>query len=825
MIYPKEFESKIGFDSLRAIVADYCQSQMGKNDVAAMSFSRDYNFIYHSLESVREMVAILGSESSFPLDSIHDILPYLKEIEAQGSFMESRRLYQLLQMLYSFESVRKFFSRVKSDSDSSLRYPELAKDFADIKCFPELIAAISRVVNKYGEIRDDASEKLSELRRSIRSATGSMQRAMRRVLESAVNQGLIDKDVTPSIRDGRLVIPVSAANKRSINGILHDESASGKTFFIEPAEVVEAGNRLRELENEERREIIAILTQLASELRPFIPGLVESSLSVGRLDFIRAKARFAIDIDARMPHISEHTEIEWYHAQHPVLLLSLRKQKREVVPLDIHLGGEKRILVISGPNAGGKSVCLKTVAIVQYMIQCGLLPVMYENSHVGIFRNLFIDIGDEQSIENDLSTYSSHLRNMKFFLQHSDKSTLFLADEMGSGTEPQIGGALAQAILQTLGERGCYGVVTTHYQNLKSFADVTPGFVNGAMLYDRQHLQPTFQLSIGTAGSSFALDIASKIGLPKDVVENAKSIAGSDYVNIDKYLSEITRDRRYWANKRQSIREKENRIDSMLEKYETSAGELKTQRNEIIREARREAKEILSGVNAQIERTILEIRNAQAEKERTKQLRKELEDYKRGLEDSEATEKALPDSLKTADKLLRNKKKTNKEKKAKVVSETEALSAGDYVKLDNGSSVGKIVSLEGKNAEVVFGSLRTIVALSRLTKASKPKETISSQVASVSRSTEDSSRQRQLNFSNEIDVRGMRADEAIQAVTYFMDDAIQFNASRVRILHGTGHGILRTLIRQQLNAIPGVKDFHDEDVRFGGAGITVVELK
>ncbi|MDE6339483.1 MAG: endonuclease MutS2, partial [Muribaculaceae bacterium] len=434
----------------------------------------------------------------------------------------------------------------------------------------------------------------------------SMQRAMRKVLDRAISAGVVDKDATPSIRDGRMVLPVTAGNKRGIQGIIHDESATGKTVFIEPAEVVEAGNRLRELEMEERREVISILRRIAASIRPHIEEISESCRSIGRLDFIRAKALFAIDLDAQMPHIEDHPEIEWYHAVHPGLVLTLRPQGREVVPLNLTLSNEKRILIISGPNAGGKSVCLKTTAIVQYMMQCGLMPTLYSNSHMGIFKSIFIDIGDEQSFENDLSTYSSHLKNMKYFVTHSGKRTLILADEMGSGTEPQIGGALAQAILKELGKSGCMGIITTHYQNLKTFADTEPGFVNGAMLYDRQHLQPTFELSVGTAGSSFALDIAAKTGLPKYIIDDAKEIVGSDYVNLDKYLSEITRDRRYWANKRQNIREKEAKLDSLLSKYEETAGDLKAQRKAIINDARKEAKEILEGVNAKIERTILE---------------------------------------------------------------------------------------------------------------------------------------------------------------------------------------------------------------------------
>ena len=623
-----------------------------------------------------------------------------------------------------------------------------------------------------------------------------------------------------------MVIPVAAGNKRAIQGIVHDESATGKTVFIEPAEVVEAGNRLRELEMEERREIIAILRGMAASIRPHIDEIANGCRSIGRLDFIRAKARLAIELDAQIPHLSDKPEIEWYHAVHPGLFLTLRKQGRSVVPLNLTLTKDKRILIISGPNAGGKSVTLKTTAIVQYMMQCGIMPTLYYNSHMGIFKNIFIDIGDEQSFENDLSTYSSHLKNMKYFINNTNKHTLLLADEMGSGTEPQIGGALAQSILYDLGKSGCMGIVTTHYQNLKTFADQEPGFVNGAMLYDRQHLQPTFELSIGNPGSSFALDIATKIGLPRDVIERSKEIVGSDYVNIDKYLSEIARDRRYWSNKRQNIREKESKLDNLLSKYEETAGDLNARRKAIINDAKNEAKEILEGVNARIERTILEIRKAEAEKTKTKELRKDLDDFRRSLLDSDQSEvSATPKVLMPLKHKSRNKKLENMIQSSLQSPENKEFKIGDFVKMEAGSTSGKILSLNGKKAEVAFGALRTIVDIKKLKHSSKPKESAITAASSLSALTSAESRQRQLHFKNEIDVRGMRADEALQAVTYFMDDAIQFNARRVRILHGTGHGILKTLIREQLQANKSVVDFHDEDVRFGGAGITVVDLE
>ena len=822
-----DIEIKIGFDGVRRSISELCGTHQGKECVRDMSFSRDYDTIMHALHCVDEMRGIIAASLPYAVPSQHNVLPYLTEIKAANSFMSSDRLYKLLQILLSFNEVRAFYratAKEEQDTDTcAFLYPHLAKELENLGSFPQLISTINNSVNKFGELKDNASPALYEIRQSIKRSQGSMQRILRSVLDRAIKQGIIDSDVTPAIRDGRMVIPVNAGNKREISGIVHDESATGKTVFIEPAEVVEAGNRLRELEMDEQREETRILIDIAASIRPHIDDITQSCLLLGSLDFIMAKARYAIETDPRMPHIQSKPELEWYHAVHPGLLLSLRAQDKKVVPLDIILTPEDRILIISGPNAGGKSVTLKTVAIVQYMMQCGVMPTLYENSHMGLFRNIIIDIGDEQSIENELSTYSSHLSNMRYFLTHSDSHTLFLADEMGSGTEPQIGGAMAQAILSKLGKSGAYGVVTTHYQNLKTFADNTEGFVNGAMLYDRQHLQPMFKLEIGNPGSSFALDIAHKMGLPQDVIAAAKEIVGSDYVNMDKYLSDIARDRRYWSNKRQNIKEKEQRLDDILDKYEAQAGDLKTQRRAILDEARKEAREIVEGLNARIERTILEIRNTQAEKERTKALRAELKEHvDEVLNPGSEKESKLPKSLKTP-KPRRNQAPKQPQAAARQ-QEKRPLATGDYVTMEGSSTPGQILSISGKKAEVAFGALRTFVELSRLKVGKKPKMSgLGTSSAGVVSS--DDSRTRQLNFNREIDVRGMRADEALQAVMYFLDDAIQFQADKVRILHGTGHGILKTLIRQQLKANPAVRGFADEDIRFGGAGITVVDLE
>lgn len=822
MIFPNSFESKIGFDCLRRLVIENCSGPLSREEAEKMQFSNNRALVIRMLNETSEMLNVINSSLGLTLSDVSEARSSIAELRTEGSYIQPKNLSSLLKMLMSADEVRQFFAKHNEEG----KYARLTDIASNLQSFPSLISAISSTVNKYGEVKDTASDRLYEIRSNMRSAQGSMSRAMKRVLDRAASEGIIDKDTSASMRDGRLVIPVEASKKRSISGIVHDASATGKTVFIEPLEVVEASNRLRELEMDERREVIEVLRNLASVIRPHVDEVESACKILAKLDFIRAKALVARDVDGRLPVIDKGVIIEWYHAVHPQLLLALRKSGKQVVPLNLTLNKKDRILIISGPNAGGKSVCLKTAGVVQYMMQCGMLPTVYENSHMGIFDNIFVDIGDEQSMESDLSTYSSHLKNMKFFLRHCSDRTLILADEMGSGTEPQIGGALAQAILEKLSNTGCFGIITTHYQNLKTFAGETDGFINGAMLYDRQHLQPAFQLSIGNPGSSFAVEIARKIGLDNDVIEEAKKIVGSDYVNLDKYLLDIARDRRYWQNKRQNIKEKESHLDSLLSLYEDKADDLKSQRNAILHEAKAEAKEILATANAQIERTIREIKEANAEKEATRRIRTEFEAYKKSATTDETEDLKQPETLKQLKhQSKRNKKQlVRRQDKTVIADTTKQLAAGDYVSMKDSSVTGQIIKIEGKKAEVAFGALRTTVQISALMPAKAPKESALTQKFGISAQTSTAARERQLNFKPEIDVRGMRGDEAVQAIIYFLDDAIQFNAKRLRILHGTGTGILKTLIRQQLNVNPSVVSFRDEDVRFGGAGITVVDL-
>lgn len=761
------------------------------------------------------MLAILKSDTEFPLGGLHDITQAVGRARVQGtaiSASEFRDIRRSLQTMADAES----FLRASRDEDGRSPYPALCREGEMLQPFPEVARAIDRVIDQAGNVLDNASPELARIRSELNRISGTVNNIMRRVMARAVSDGYLESDATPAVRDGRLVLPVSPMNKRRIPGIVHDESASGKTFFIEPAEVVEVNNRARELELEERREVLRVLTALTETLRPHVQEIIAACRIMGRFDFIHAKASYAAETDATLPHISEKPELEWYHAVHPGLLESLRRKGEEVVPLDITLTPEKRLLVISGPNAGGKSVTLKTVGVVQYMMQCGLLPTVYENSHLGIFDDIFIDIGDDQSIENDLSTYSSHLRNMRAFLKGGRPSSLLLIDEFGGGTEPQIGGAIAQAILKEFNRRGMWGVVTTHYQNLKQFAEDTDGLVNGSMLYDRQQMRPLFRLSIGSPGSSFALEIARKTGLPAGIIADAEEIAGSDYVNMDKYLLDIARDRRYWENKRQAIRVKEKKIEETLTRYENDADTLRQQRRVILSEAKEEAKRILEGSNASIEKAIREIRESQADRERTLEARRRLEEEKKDLISEKPSE----------NKLLRKAPKSRKPKLEKSAVPEKPLEVGDTVKLDGQGTPGRILEISGKNATVAFGMLKTQARIDRLKRTmQQPSSGAAQKGASfVSSATVNSMRDRQLEFNSEIDVRGMRADEAIQAVTYFIDDAIQFSQGRVRILHGTGTGALRQAIRQYLDTVPGVASYTDEDVRFGGAGITVVTL-
>lgn len=845
MIYPKTFESKLGFDEVRTLLRERCLSTLGKDMVDAVAVSGDAAVINEWLAQVREFRRLQEEADDFPLRYFFDVREAVARLRLEGTHLDEAELFDLRRSLDTICAIVAYLNRDGGEEGGAETwpYPALHRLTEGVQTFPQIVQRIDQILDKFGNVKDTASPALVDIRRELARTEGSISKTLYSILRSAQSEGLVDKDVTPAMRDGRLVIPVSPGLKRRIRGIVHDESASGKTVFVEPAEVVEANNRIRELESEERREIIRILTEFAKQVRPYVAPILNSYKFLAKIDLIRAKAELARLIKGIEPDVEAYPHIDWIRACHPLLALSLEKQGKAVVPLDVMLTQQKRILIISGPNAGGKSVCLKTVGLVQYMLQCGLSVPVGERSRMGVFSNIFIDIGDEQSIENDLSTYSSHLMNMKQMMRHADDSTLLLIDEFGTGTEPQIGGAIAEAVLKQFCERGAYGVITTHYQNLKHFADTHGGVVNGAMLYDRQQMQPLFQLSIGQPGSSFAIEIARKIGLPEAVIKDASDIVGSDYIQSDKYLQDIVRDKRYWENKRQTIHQREKSLEQTIARYENEVKELEQSRKGILAKARQQAEELLAGSNRIIEKTIKEIRESQAEKAETKKIREELEAFKAGMKDIDtaANDELIAKKMRQIQerKARREKRKQDKEnEKLKIKNEKSnsqadsslstlhsPLSPGDTVRIKGLTTVGKVESVDGKMATVIFGDMRTKMRAERLERAEKPKQEEPKAYVNVSRETREAIDSRKLNFKQDLDVRGMRGDEAITAVTYFIDDAILVGMSRVRILHGTGSGILRQLIRQYLATVPNVTSFRDEHVQFGGAGITVVDLE
>jgi len=835
MIYPQNFEQKIGFDQIRNLLKEKCLSILGKERVEHIEFTDSIPKIEEELDRCMEFVRIIQEEDEFPEQYFYDLRPSLKRIRVEGMYLNEQELFDLRRSIETISGIVRFLQHKENEEEKKASlYPALWNLASGITVYPQLLGQIDSILDKYGRIKDNASAELLRIRRELSHTTNSISRSLNNILKNAQSEGVVEKDVTPTLRDGRLVIPVAPGLKRKIRGIVHDESATGKTVFIEPAEVVEANNRIRELEGEERREIIRILTEFSNTLRPLVPEILQSYEFLAEIDFIRAKAYFAIQTKSIKPVIEKKQLIDWTTAEHPLLQLSLAKHGKKVVPLDIELNQKQRILLISGPNAGGKSVCLKTVGLLQYMLQCGLPISVHERSHAGIFSHIFIDIGDEQSIENDLSTYSSHLLNMKYMLRYCNNRSLLLIDEFGSGTEPQIGGAMAEAILKRFNQRKAYGVITTHYQNLKHFAEENEGIINGAMLYDRHQMQALFQLQIGNPGSSFAVEIARKIGLPEEVIADASEIVGSDYIQSDKYLQDIVRDKRYWETKRQHIRQQEKKMEETIVRYETELEELNKNRRNILRTAKEQAEQLLSESNAKIENTIRTIKENQAEKERTRLARKELADFQKELAEKEKDEKEAAINRKM--EKLREKQNRKKEKKKKsdnepahtpitVIPKVPVIEAGCHVRLKGQTSIGQVVEVSGKNATVIFGMLKSTVKTERLEVTNAPKDNRQKAVTFVSKQTQDEVYEKKLNFKQDIDVRGMRGDEALQAVTYFIDDAILLGMSRVRILHGTGNGILRTLIRDYLSGVPGISHFHDEHVQFGGAGITVVEIE
>ncbi len=822
LVYPENFESKIGFDKIRELLKNRCLSTLGKELVDQIHFSSNFKQLTFDLSLVNEFVVIIRETENFPTSYYFDLREALTKIRIEGRFLEVQELFDLKRSLETITGIVRFLKQTREE-----QFPCLKQLLAGVQVYPYVIERIDAILNKYGKIKDNASQELSRIRKELLSKQSGVSKRLQTILKKAQDDGLVEEDASVAIRDGRAVIPVSSSLKRRLSGIVHDESATGKTAYIEPAEVVEMNNEIRELEYAEMREIVKILTIFANDIRPYLPDLVKAYEFLGEIDFIRAKATYAIDTNGIKPYMENTCQLDWENAVHPLLMLALRRENRKVVPLNIRLTEQKHILLISGPNAGGKSVCLKTVGLLQYMLQCGLLIPVKESSTTGIFEKLFIDIGDEQSIENDLSTYSSHLMNMKFFLKNSNEKTLVLIDEFGTGTEPMLGGAIAESILSQLNSMNTFGVITTHYTNLKHFASSTEGIENAAMMYDSARMEPLFQLDIGKPGSSFAFEIARKIGLPEQILQDATEKIGKDHINFDKHLRDIVRDKRYWESKRQKIRKVEKSLDELADKYESDLSQLDKQRKEILLKARQEADQILAEANKRIENTIREIRESQAEKEKTKQIRAKLVEFKQEVEESAKIDDDLINQkiqkLKEKES-RRNQKRAEKkpvEEKVKAI-EPDEWKPGDKVLMDGNQNIGEILELSEKNAVVAFGQLRTSVSRDKLQKISgnEAKKIYNQTMPNINKGLSE----KRLIFKTEIDVRGQRAEEALQTIQAFIDDAIMLDFSELRILHGKGNGILKEMIRNYLKSEPAVKSFRDEHVQFGGAGITVVEI-
>ena len=827
MIYPSNFELRVGFDRIREQIMDMCSMLSSRQRIATESFSRSMREVTERLDLADQMRLVLMMEPGAEIGEQEDIRSIVEKIAVEGSYLTAEECATLWRSLRNAATIVRFILSRRAES-----YPALQRITRNVETCPHLAAAIERVVDDKGEVRSSASAELSDIRRAIREHEGQVAKRLQQVLQRAKAAGLVDADAMISIRDGHAVIPVAAANKRKISGFIHDESATGRTAYVEPVEVVELNNELRELEYSERREIVRILTELTATLRLDIESLTRIEEYLTTIDTLRAKARWAIENGAVKPIISNDGRLLLRKARHPLLEQTLRHQQRQIVPLDMELNPERRILVISGPNAGGKSVCLKTTGILQYMVQCGFLVPALENSEFPIFDSLLIDIGDQQSIENDLSTYSSHLMNMRAMLHEASERTLILIDEFGSGTEPTIGGAISESILERFLERKAYGVITTHYANIKYFASRNEGVANGAMAFDVKNIRPLFSLEMGKPGSSFAIEIARKTGLPEDIIQRATEKAGEDHINLEKQLREIARDKRYWAEKRDRIRLTDRKVEQLEQTYSDRLQSIKDERREIIEKARREAAELLSEANRTIENTIRTIRESQADKELTRSVRKELTTF---ADEVVFDQKAHEDSLeREMQRLARRRERREQRARAREERlEQNKPTAPEPIKIEVGSKVriegqqipGVVQMIKGKKAQVAFGQMIMMVELERLKAVSSAEYKRATRPEAPRTVVSVDIRERKLNFRDHIDVRGMRAVEALAAVEDLVDDALMVGVGSVTILHGKGTGALKEEIRRYLRTVCDVATITDDHADRGGAGITIVTFR
>lgn len=829
MLYPQNIEIKLGFDKIRERLNELCVSQLGRNFVEKVRFSDSYDLIQKMIRQADEMKNILQFEpTAFPSQNYLDVNYQLAKASIEGAFLTEEEFFNVKLSLRTIQECLRFFDKKEPEEFPTLRelvgsaFQERSKDEENTKqvqapqlAIRSLLDSLDKIIDDRGKLKDNASSELQAIRRRMQVQENDLRKTLDRILKNARANGWISDDFSLTLRGGRMVIPIAAEHKRKIKGFVHDESDTGKTVFMEPTEVLEANNEIRELESAEKREIVRILMELTNQMRPHIPVLRKAYTFLGIIDFIRAKARLAIEVNGIAPLSINSQVVDWKNAVHPLLFLSFKKQGKTVKPLTITLNSENRILLISGPNAGGKSVTLKTLGLLQFMYQCGLLVPMAEHSTIGMFKNVFIDIGDEQSLENDLSTYSSHLTNMKHFLLNSDRKTLFLIDEFGTGTEPSLGGAIAESILEDLNKSGAYGAINTHYTNLKTFADKTAGITNGAMRYDAEHLEPMYELEIGKPGSSFAIEIAYKIGLPKAIIDKSKEKIGNQQVSFEKLLKELEIERKVFADKNVENATKQRKLDQLLEQYSSLKTFLDNEKKTILNTAKLQAKELVKNANQKIEATIKDIREQGADKLATKEIRQELQDF----QDSLNIEKLVASII--------NKNTDNSEKEIveKDVIEVIAgeITIGSLVRIKGQEALGEVIGMRGKDAEVAIGDLKTTLKLSRLEKISrkefKQKNSSKSKIVGVDMND------KMMNFSFNLDLRGKRGDEALMEVDKFMNDALMLGQDELRIVHGKGDGILRTLIRNHLRGYKQVAKTQDEHADRGGAGVTLVSMK
>ena len=837
-------EQKIGFDKVRQIISDRCSTAYAAERTATETFSTNPTHIRKRLLLTDEMRLIMMFEDSFPSGGFIDCIDFLKPLERSSSAIDLVSMRKLKTMLDTLRRVTSFFEGIKDGV-----YPNLKRMSAPIMGFPEVQRRIDTILDRYGDVKDTASDELYNIRKALREKEGTISRRITAILKKAQEEGIVDSDAGVSVRDGKMLIPVSAANKKRIAGFIYDESATGKTAFIEPAEVVELDNQIKELKFSEQREIVRILYEFTEFLRPYIPDLLDGARYMGEIDFIMAKAQIALDFIAGMPIISDNGEMNLRKARHPLLERALKKEKKEIVPLTATLTPQKHILLISGPNAGGKSVCLKTVGLLQYMFQWGMLIPTSETSELMVFDRIMVDIGDDQSIENDLSTYSSFLENMKEMLSKADDKTLVLIDEFGSGTEPAAGGAIAEAILSDLDKRGTYGVITTHYTNLKLYASAETGVMNGAMMFDVKNIAPMFKLEMGLPGNSFAFELARKMGLPESIIKDAEGRAGEEFVGIERNLRKIARNRKALDEKLERIKHTDKTLENITDKYQKELQQIKQMKKEILDQAKKEAEEIIRGANRQVENTIKTIKESQAAKEETQEARKGLQDFISILAARKEQEhKTKEDYIEKKIQQLDARRERQKQRKAQRADEnaqkemleqqaekerleafrTAPLKVGEKIRVKENGMVGEVTKVSAKAVTVIIGNISSKMPLDKVERitSNEFKSAVKETVRPVSAVKVDSSiNERKLNFRTELDVRGERLNDAIEKVTRYVDDAIMLNISNVRIIHGKGTGVLRDELQKYLRTMPGVASVRDEHIQFGGTGVTIVNFE